>query len=512
LSLKDGKLIVAVKNIEDQTLASTIREQVPKANQVQLVLAFQEDIRSIWKRTRAKYFSGSKGAHEEQLLSFDSSLFDALEESKPQEKVEENRVTVVERIVRPEKSVESIDDINAPPVVQLVNEIIEGGCSCQASDIHIEPYGLEDKGEVRYRIDGACSDALKIPQQHVRQVVDRIKFLASLNLAQRTRPQDGKIRFTTSAGKEIELRVATIPTAANSNEDIVLRILPCPKPLPLLDELLPSRHLAPFKEIIGQKQGIILVVGPNASGKTTTLHSVLNHLNTAEKKIWTAEYPVEIQQHRIRQVQVDPLMNYTFADALRAFRRADPDVIMIGEIQDPQTAAMAVDAARNGHLLLSSLAADSAAEGIIHCLNMGLDPVHLAAALHGVLAQRLVRPLCKYCKEPYHPKKAEYDRLLENYGISFFDHINVMYSDHLLFHRAKGCPRCNHLGYHGRRGLYELLIVTPMIRKLIVKRAPLGEIVEEAMINDMTLLLQEGIQLIFNGTIDYKELVSVCPL
>ena len=511
LSLNDGKLIVAVKNIEDQTLASTIREQVPGVNQVELVFAFQGDIRSFWKRTESRYFSSSNSVSEERLPLFDTSLFDLLEENKPQEKGKEKRVTIVERGVKPEKCAENNDDINEPPVVQLVNEIIEGGYSSQASDIHIEPYGLEENGEVRYRIDGVCSNALKIPQQYVRQVIDRIKSLAALKRAERTRPQDGKIKFATSEGKEIQLRVATIPTI-NSNEDIVLRILPASKPLPLLDNLMPSRLLAPFKEIIEQEQGIILVVGPNASGKTTTLHSVLNHLNTAGKKIWTAEYPLEIQQYRIRQVQVDPLMNYSFADALRVFLRADPDVIMIGEMQDLQTALIAIDAALNGHLLLSSLPANSAAEGIIHCLNMGLDPLHLAAALNGVLAQRLVCTLCEHCKEPYHPEKAEYDRLFESYGISFFDHINVMYSDDLVFHRANGCHICNDSGYRGITGLYELLVVNPIIRKLIMKRAPLSEIIEEAMINDMTLLLQEGIQLIFKGTIDSKELMSVCPI
>lgn len=511
LSLNNGKLVVAVKNVEDQTLTSTIRKQVPRANQVGLVFAFQGDIRSFWKRTKAKYFSASNGVSEGQQSSIDTSIFDLLEENKPQKEVKEKPVSVVERRVRPEKRVENNDDIIEPPVVQLVNKIIEGGYSSQASDIHIEPYGLEENGEVRYRTDGVCSNALKIPKQYVGQVIDRIKFLASLKRAERTRPQDGKIKFTTSKGKKIELRVATIPTA-NSNEDIVLRILPDPKPLPSLDELMPPRVIAPFKEIIEQEQGIILVVGPNASGKTTTLHSALDHINTAEKKIWTAEYPVEIQQRRIRQVQVDPLMNYTFAAALRAFLRADPDVIMIGDMQDLQTAVMAVDVALNGHLLLSSLPANSATEAIFHCLNMGLDPLHLAAALHGVLAQRLVRTLCEHCKEPYHPERAEYDRLFESYGISFFDHINVMYSDDLVFHRANGCPRCNDSGYHGRTGLYELLVVNPIIRKLIMKRAPLVEIIEEAMINDMSLLLQEGIQLIFEGTIDCKELMSVCPL
>ena len=535
LSLDNGKLVVAVKNVEDQTLASAIREKVPRVKQVELVFAFQEDIRSFWKRTRQKYPSGSSGVSIEPQSSLDTSLFDLVEEKKPQEKVKGQRVTYEERRVRPEKRVEKRpeprvykgpekpvgkkpekpvdinDDINAPTVVQMVNKIIDGGYSSQASDIHIEPYGHEENGEVRYRIDGVCSNAFKIPRQYVRQVVDRIKYLASLKLDERIRPQCGTVKFTTSEGKEIELRVATIPTA-DRNDDIVLRIIPEPKPLPVLDELMPSRVLAPLKEIIDQEQGLILVVGPNASGKTTTLHSFLAHLNTAEKKIWTAEYPVEIKQHRIRQVQVDPLVNYTFADALRAFLRADPDVIMIGDMQDLQTAVMAVNAAQNGHLLLSSLPAKSVKEGITHCLDMGLNPSNLAAALQGVMAQRLVRTLCEDCKESYHPERDEYDRLLENYGISFYDHINVMYRDDLVFYRAKGCPRCNDSGYLGRMGLYELLAVNPTIRKLIINREPVDDIIDEAMVNGMILLLQEGIQLVFDGTIDCKELMSIFSL
>lgn len=556
LSLNAGKLIVAVKNIEDQTLTSAIRKQVPRVKQVELAFAFQEDIRSFWKRTRAKYSRASngvvrekhlspvdtsifdllddneprQGAFEEQQPSAENSVYDLLEENEPQERVREQPVKVreqpvkareqpvevgeqpvkiVERIVTQEKPVEKDDNINEPTVVQLVNKIIEGGSYYQASDIHIEPYGPEENGEVRYRIDGICRDALKIPKQYVEQVIERIKSLAHLKRAERTRPQEGKIKYTTSKGRKIEIGVATIPTA-NSNEDIVLRILPSPKPLPSLDELMPPRVVAPFKEIIQKKQGIILVAGPKASGKTTTLHSALAHVNTSDKKIWTAEYPVDIQQRRIRQVQVDPLMNYSFAAALQTIDRADPDVIMIGDMPDLQTAEMAVDAARNGNLLFSSVPTNSAAEGITHCLNMGLDPTHFAVALQGILAQRLVRTLCEHCKEPYHPERAEYDRLLESYGVSFFDHINVMYSDDLVFHRANGCPKCNESGYHKKTGLYELLVINTIIRELIMKRAPVGEIIEEAMINDMTLLLQEGIQLIFEGTIDYKELMAVC--
>jgi len=523
LSLNADKLIVAAKNIEDKALATAIQAQVPRVNQVELVLAFQEDIRSFWKRTRAKYLSSSKRERKEPPTEVDTSLFDLLVEDQPRRRpqrpaerpverpIERKQVTVIERRVSPETPEENNDDINEPPVVQLVNKIIEGGYSSHASDIHIEPCGVENNGKVRYRIDGVCNNATQIPHQYVAQVIGRIKFLAALKRAERTRPQDGKIKFTTSEGKDIELRVATIPTV-NNNEDIVIHISPAPLPLPALDDLIPARLLAPFQEIIEQTQGIILVVGPNASGKTTTLHAALRHINTIEKKIWTAEYPVEIQQEGIRQVQVDPLSNYTFATALRAILKADPDVIMIGEMLDSQTAAMAVDAARNGHLLFSSLPANSAAEAIGHCLNLGLEPQQFASSLHGVLAQRMVRTLCDQCKEPYHPERAEYDRLLESYGVFFFDHINVMYSDDLVFYRAKGCPNCNGSGYSGKTGLYELLVVDQNIRNLIMKRAPLGKIIEEAMMNDMTLLSQEGIRLFFAGIIDHKELLCACAL
>lgn len=553
LSLNNEKLVVAVNNFEDQTLTSTIQEQVSGKFQVELVFAFQEDIRSFWKRTRAKYFSRPDGVSEGQQLSMDTSSFDTLEDYKPQRKeritydtslfdslqnyesqgdeqlfydtslsdaseeiepqdnVREKQVTAGESRVRTEKHVEINDYLNIPAVVRLVYDILQKGYSSQASDIHIDPCGLENKGEVRYRIHGVFRNPLKIPQKHAHLVVDRIKSQASLNLAERTKPQEGKFKFTTLEGKEIELRVATTPRP-KGNEEIVLSILPDQKPLPLLGELLPSRILAPFEEMIEQEEGIILVVGPKASGKTTTLHSALNHLNTAGKKICAAEHPVEIQQHGIRQVEVDPLKNYSFTDALGEFRKENPDVIMIGEMQDLRTALMVVDVALNGHLLLTSLAADSAVEGITHCLDMGLDPLLLATALHGVLGQRLVRTLCKYCKQPYHPEKAEYDRLLESYGVSFFDHINVIYSDDLIFHRANGCPRCDGSGYDGKIGLYELLVVNPSISELIMTFASPGEIVDEAMINGMTLLVQEGIQLIFNGTIDCKELMSVCEI
>lgn len=557
LSLNNGKLSVAVKNIEDQTLASAIRKHVPKAKQVELLFAFQEDIRSFWKRAQRQNSREQERGRKEPQEVIDTSLFDLLgggqsyedvtEEwtgdhsqedltgewagdhsqedltekwtgDQAQEEVKEQRVTVVERVVERNKVIENRgdllvednDEINDPKVVQMVTKIIERGDTAQASTIHIEPYGLDEDGELRYRIQKSCSKPLRLPRQYVGKIIDRIKFLASLK-QDRSRPQAGKFTFITSRGKEIELRVATIPTA-NGNEDIVLSLLPAAKTLVSLDKLLPLRLIPLFKEIIEQRQGMVLVVGPNGSGKTTTLHSALAHINTTEKKIWTAEYPLEIQQRRIRQVQIDPLANFSYVNALQACLGADPDVIMIGDMRDSKTAVMAFDAALNGHLLLSSLPVNTAAEGIIHCLNMGLEPSLLANALNGVLAQRLVRTLCDHCKKPYHPGKDEYDLLFEKYGISFFEHINVMYSEDLVFHRANGCPKCNNSGYQGKTGVFELLLLTPTIRKLIMKRASLHEIIDEAMINDMTLLLQEGIQLIFKGKTDCKELMSVFSL
>lgn len=511
LSLSNGKLIVAGKNIEDQTLTSTILNFVSKAKQVELMFAFQDDIRSFWKRINAKKSSASTHVKEREQNSVDNLIYDMLSVGQAQQNVAEKRDRVVERVVEKKKETKYSGDTNDPLTVELVAKIIEQGCSSQATSIHIEPYGIDESGEVRYRIGNACSKPFRLTPQYVGKVVDRIRFMASLNGDERIKPQVGKINYKRSNGKEVELRVVTIPTA-NSNEDIVLSILPAKKTLVPLDKLMPSLLLSRFKEIIEQQLGLVLVVGPVSSGKTITLHSALAHLNTTARKIWTAEYPVEIQQRRIRQVQLNPVMNYNFADALRAFLGADADVIMIGELQDPQTAVMAVDAALNGHLLLSTLPVNSAAEGITHCLNMGINPTSLATALQGILAQRLIHSLCENCKEPYHPGKDEYDRLMVNYGVSFFEHINVAYSDDLVFYRSKGCPACNNSGYRGEVGLYELLFVTPSIRTLIMKRAPESEIINEAIVNNMTLLIQEGIQLIFEGTTDYKELRSACSL
>jgi type II secretory ATPase GspE/PulE/Tfp pilus assembly ATPase PilB-like protein len=491
LSVDGGKLIIAAKDPEEQFSSIQIVRQVLRANTVETVLAFQDEIDAFWNRIKEKYYNNEIGQQGE-VQSFDKII----------------RQIEVEKKISSKEKIKIEDVVNERPVVLLVNKIIENAYDSNASDIHIEPYGLERNAEVRYRTDGSCRDVLKIPKHYVKQVLARLKIMANLDIAERRKPQDGKIKFTTSKGKDIELRVATIPTA-NNNEDMVLRVLADSKPLPL-EEIIPSRIHIPFKEIIETPYGIILVVGPTGSGKTTTLHSALHHINTPERKIWTAEDPVEITQYRLRQVQVHPALGYTFAAAMRAFLRADPDVIMIGEMRDQETAKMAIEASLTGHLVFSTLHTNSAPETIVRLLDMGIDTFNFADALLGVLAQRLVRTLCENCKEPYHPDKMEYEHLLTNYGVSFFDHVNIFYSDDLRFYRANGCAKCNNTGYKGRVGLYELMIASQTIKKLIIERAPVSEIKEEAIANGMTVLLQEGIQLIFAGYTDFKQVMAVC--
>ena len=285
-------------------------------------------------------------------------------------------------------------DENDSAIVRLANQIIADAYRQSASDIHIEPYGEKRETLVRFRVDGECFEYMKIPQSYRRAIVSRLKIMASLDIAERRKPQDGKIKFKLSETKEIELRVATLPTAGY-NEDVVMRILAASEPLPLDKMGFSERNLRMLKEISEKPYGIILCVGPTGSGKTTTLHSVLGNINTPDIKIWTAEDPVEITQYGLRQVQVQPKIGLTFATAMRAFLRADPDVIMVGEMRDKETADTGIEASLTGHLVMSTLHTNSAVETVTRLLDMGCDPFSFADAMLGVLAQRLARRICK---------------------------------------------------------------------------------------------------------------------
>jgi len=303
--------------------------------------------------------------------------------------------------------------------------------------------------------------------------------------------------------------VDTILTSGG-NEDVVMRILAASKPLPIEKMGFSTRNLEEFKKIVSKPYGICLVVGPTGSGKTTTLHSGLGFINTVDMKIWTAEDPVEITQAGLRQVQVHPKIDFTFAHAMRAFLRADPDVIMVGEMRDHETAAIGIEASLTGHLVFSTLHTNSAPETITRLLDMDIDPFNFADALLGILAQRLVRTLCKDCKEAYAPDQAEFAELMQEYGVESWDRLGVKFTPDFRLHRPKGCSKCANTGYKGRMGIHELLVASDECKRLIQKRSPIEELRNQAMRDGMATLLQDGIQKVIAGHTDFKQVRAVC--
>ena len=398
-------------------------------------------------------------------------------------------------------------DENDSAIVRLANQIITDAYKQGASDIHVEPYGEKRETMIRFRVDGSCFEYQKIPPTYRRALVSRYKIMSRLDIAERRKPQDGKIKFLVG-NKEIELRVATVPTAG-FNEDIVMRILAASEPLPLEKLNMSERNLREVKNIAAKPYGIILCVGPTGSGKTTTLHAILGYINTPERKIWTAEDPVEITQYGLRQVQMQPKIGLTFAAAMRAFLRADPDVIMVGEMRDKETAETGVEASLTGHLVFSTLHTNSAVETVTRLLEMGMDPFNFADALLGVLAQRLCKTICKECKEKYHPPKEAFDELALSFGAEAFVKLGYKYDDSFVLYRGKGCETCKNTGYKGRTGLHELLIGTDDIKRMIQKRATAEELLKVARQQGMTTLVQDGVIKVIQGWTDFKQVKAV---
>ncbi len=394
-------------------------------------------------------------------------------------------------------------------IIKLANQIIIDAYRRGASDIHIEPNGRERTMTVRFRVDGDCVLYQDIPAAYRMPLVARCKIMAQLDVTERRKPQDGKIRFRIGE-RQIELRVATIPTA-NGNEDIVLRILAASKPLPLEQMGLGPRNLAELRRVMKNPHGLVLCVGPTGSGKTTTLHSALGAINTVDMKIWTAEDPVEITQAGLRQVQVNAKIGFTFAAAMRAFLRADPDVIMVGEMRDVETAGTAIEASLTGHLVLSTLHTNSAAETVTRLMDMGLDPFSFSDALLAVLAQRLARSLCKQCREAYTASPTDVDELALSYGTEPFQELRRKQDGaELRLFRAVGCNACNGSGYKGRLGIHELLVTDEGLKRAIQRRAPVDEIRSLAVKNGMTTLVQDGVEKVLLGNTDLKQVLAVC--
>ena len=403
-----------------------------------------------------------------------------------------------------ETGIEQLVNENDSAIVRLVNQVIVDACNQRVSDIHIEPQGNLRDTRIRFRVDGRCFEYLQVPAAYRRALVSRLKIMAGLDISERRKPQDGKIKFQI-ADRAIELRAATIPTAGAGNEDIVLRILAAEEPIPLDRLKMTPRNLREFRTLLDKPYGLILCVGPTGSGKTTTLHSALGAINTPDRKIWTAEDPVEISQPGLRQVQVNPKIGFNFAAAMRAFLRADPDVIMVGEIRDHETAEVAIEASLTGHLVLSTLHTNSAVETISRLLEMGIDPFNFADSLLGVLAQRLARTVCRQCREAYHPAKEEYDALAYGFGEEAFAALNIPYDDKFVLYRGRGCASCRDTGYQGRIGLHELLLISDEIKKLIHGRATVAELFKVARAQEMTTLVQDGVLKVLQGWTDYAQ-------
>jgi type II secretory ATPase GspE/PulE/Tfp pilus assembly ATPase PilB-like protein len=480
---KPGVLVVAVDDPQDLTRLDGIRA-MNLAPRYEFWVGLKHDILT--------YIASSYGESLESTTeSADlAKIIDSLGEGEAE--VEEER----------KDDAPEIDETDSG-IVRLANQLIIEAFARGASDIHVEPDGSKNPCGIRLRIDGDCVKFMEVPGAHRNALVQRLKIMAKLDISERRKPQDGKIRFKYSKGM-IELRVATIPTA-NSNEDVVMRLLAASKPLPIEKMGFSERNLTRFKEILQKPYGICLVVGPTGSGKTTTLHSALGFINTEDMKIWTAEDPVEITQKGLRQVQVQPKIDFTFAAAMRSFLRADPDVIMVGEMRDHETAAIGIEASLTGHLVFSTLHTNSAPETITRLLDMEIDPFNFADALLGIMAQRLIRVLCAKCKEGYHPTPEEFEEIIEVYGYEYWPSSGFTYSDDLTLYKPKGCTTCNNTGYKGRMGVHELLVGTDDVKRAVQRKAPIDELRKLALDQGMRTLMQDAIEKALRGFTDMKQ-------
>lgn len=393
-------------------------------------------------------------------------------------------------------------------LVKLVNKIIYDACQLKASDIHIEPYPGKKDIIVRMRVDGICSIYQRLPSKYKYAIPSRLKVMAELDISERRKPQDGKIDFKKFGPADVELRVATMPTVGHL-EDVVIRVLNVGEPM-FFDQLgLTQRNRMAFETAIQKPYGLVLVVGPTGSGKTTTLHAAIAMVNKPGIKIWTAEDPVEITQEGLRQVQINTKIGLTFAAALRSFLRLDPDVIMVGEMRDFETASIAVEASLTGHLVFSTLHTNSAPETVTRLLEMGLDPYSFSDSLLCILAQRLAASLCDHCLETYRPGEEEIDELIAEYGSEAFAASEIS-RENINLARPVGCDYCHNTGYRGRIGIHELLECSDSIKSLIKKKEETAIIRKLAINEGMTTLKQDGILKVLQGLTDIHEIRRVC--
>jgi type II secretory ATPase GspE/PulE/Tfp pilus assembly ATPase PilB-like protein len=511
-------LIVAVENplaidfLQDLRFQTSLTIDPVIADPQELKERISKEYSALASRAAtAKLWAGAVGASDSSAAHRDSGVVQSKVADITSQLARETK-----KSQRPIKDIVAVSRVSENTLVRLVNKIIVDAHAQGASDIHIESNGGSSYTRIRFRKDGDLEDYLELPQAYNSSVVSRIKIMAELDISEHRRPQDGKIDFSKHGPVPIELRIAIIPTA-NNLEDVVMRILGGAEPLPLGQVGFSELDLGLLKKMISRTFGLFLVCGPTGSGKTTTLHSLLREINRPDLKIWTAEDPIEITQPGLRQVQVHSKIDWTFAAAMRAFLRADPDVIMVGEMRDAETTKIGIEASLTGHLVLSTLHTNSAAESIVRLLDLGMDPFNFADALIGVLSQRLARKLCLHCRQAHVATATEIADLVEEYcSETSLDAADVLKSwqaqfwsgSQLLLQEAAGCDACR-LGYAGRVMVYELLSSTPAIKHLVRTQAALPDVLAIAQREGMVSLRQNAINKVLLGVIDLASARTV---
>jgi type II secretory ATPase GspE/PulE/Tfp pilus assembly ATPase PilB-like protein len=518
LMLHEGRLIVA---LDDPTSRHSALDEVEFIAQMKVVPVVGQclDLDGVLNAAYEKIGEppvGTAGGFSANLDPSRPLEFDMAGTSELLQTLERDSAPAAAAAAAAEAPIEQSDN----SLVRMINSMIIEAHREGASDIHIESYPGQEKTRIRFRRDGLLYTYLELPPSYRNAIIARVKIMCDLDISEKRMPQDGKINFAKySPQHRIELRVATIPTN-NGLEDVVMRILASAKPLPMSQLGLSPNNLAQLTRAVERPYGMVLCVGPTGSGKTTTLHSALMQINTPERKIWTAEDPVEITQAGLRQVQVNPRIDWTFAKALRAFVRADPDVIMVGEIRDAETAGTAIEASLTGHLVLSTLHTNSAPETVTRLLDMGMDPFNFADSLLAVLAQRLVRRLCTRCTTPSPASDETIDELLNDYMHAFGPQENAAakrqavlddwlqrfgHEGKLHSHKAAGCKHCGSTGFKGRVGLHELMTMTKTLRRLVQTGARAEELQQAALQEGMRTLRQDGIEKVLAGHTTIEE-------